>query len=312
MKLLDLIHPRFGAISICDVFIGAPRKEWALDDYDKDGRTKMDANYHLYADLELEDHGFNKGIVRLEFVNDDETISSIFLSVGFRDAVSLNKSNFRFLHDYLAQSDLFDTCSMDADDWTFRNGVNEIHVEMFEDSFSLEVYAPSASGIEPGKHYETGVLRTVAGLGSDEQDDWDEFLMEAKSRPAFDIDSFASRTVMLTYGREGDEYPCLWLILTEAELKANPEATASELTPDLLRMIVEKAGMKWEYWTEGMILSLLQGPTGQEPMELLEVEDGEGAKPMTELQLERTLNAIEFLDRERMEEPREWDKTPIG
>ena len=44
----------------------------------------------------------------------------------------------------------------------------------------------------------------------------------------------------------------------------------------------------------------------------LEVEDGEGAKPMTELQLERTLNAIEFLDRERMEEPREWDKTPIG
>ena len=302
MKLLDLIRPHFGAISICDAYIGEPRKEWALDDYDKDGRTKMDANYHLYADLELEDRGFEKGIVRFEFYNDDDTVSSIFLNVSFSDDVCLKKSHFRLLNEYLAQSDLFDDCSTDEDDWTFRNGINEIHVEVFEDSFTLEVYAPSASGIKPGKHYEMGVLRTVAGLGSDEQDDWEEFLMEAKSRPAFDVNLVASKTVMLTYGREGDEYPCLWLILTEDELKANPAIIASELTPDLLQMIVEKAGMKWEYWTEGMIRCLLQGPTGQEPMDLLEMEDGEGAKPMTELQLERTLNAIESIDNLRLRE----------
>ena len=118
--------------------------------------------------------------------------------------------------------------------------------------------------------------------------------------------------LMFTYNRAAEEYPSLWLILTEDEVKKNPAIMTKDLTVKTLKIIVEKAGMKWEYWTEGMIQSLLKGPTGQEPMELLEVEDGDGAKPMTTLQLKRVLNAIEFLDRERLKEPRAWDETPIG
>lgn len=304
MKLLDLIHPTFGAISICDAYIGESRKEWALDGYDKDGLTKMDANYHLYADLELDNRGFKDGIIRFEFDNNDDTISRLFLEVVFRDTVSLKKSKYLLLHDYLAQSDLFDDYSHNENDWTFRNGANEVHVEVFERSLTLEVYAPSDSGIEPGPHYERGVLRTVAGLGRGEQDDWEEFMTEANSKPAFDISSFASKTVMLTYGREAEEYPCLWLILTEESFKDNPGvATAEELTVETLKMIMMQAGMEGiDLLPERVLENIVFDPISREPMDLLEVEDGKDAKPMTVLQLERTLNAIKSLDISRQDE----------
>jgi len=182
MKLINLIKPHFGAISICNAFIGDSRKEEALDKYDKDGMTQMDANYHLYANLNLDDSGFEQGIVRFEFYNCDGTISQIFLDTCFKDAKSIEKSHIQALIDYLEQSELFDDCSHDESDRTFRNGINEIHIEVFANEVTIELYVPSASGIQPGDNYEKGVLRTVSSLYRGEQDEWSGFLEEATTK----------------------------------------------------------------------------------------------------------------------------------
>lgn len=182
MKLLNLIHPHFGAISICGAFVGDSRNEEALDRYDGDGITQMDANYHLYANLDLEDSGFEQGIVRFEFNNGDETISRIFLDVCFKDTGSIEKSHIQSLIHYLEQSELFDACSNDTRFLTFRNGINEIHIEVFDEEITFELYAPSASGIEPGENYEKGVLRTVSSLYRRERDDWNDYVKEATTK----------------------------------------------------------------------------------------------------------------------------------
>lgn len=120
------------------------------------------------------------------------------------------------------------------------------------------------------------------------------------------------KKVMLTYARAKEEYPSLWLVLTEREVKKNPWVTTDNLKPETLRMIVEKVGEKWEHWTSAMIQELIQGPNGDNPMLLLSVEDGEGVRQMTEAQLDEALRGIDLLDNESLETPREWDETPVG
>lgn len=178
MKLINLIMPHFGAISICRAFLGDSRNEEALDTYDKDGFTRMDANYHLYAILDLEDTGVEQGIVRFEFDNQDETISQIFLDVCFKDTESIEKSQIMNLIEYLELSELFDDYSHNKRDLTYRNGINEIHIEVFDNEVTIDLYAPSASGIQPGDNYEKGVLKTVSCLYRGEKDGWYDYLKE--------------------------------------------------------------------------------------------------------------------------------------
>ena len=283
MKLLDLIRPSFGAIGICRSYLGDSRKEHILDQYDKDGWTRMDANYHLFAKLDLEDSGFDEGFVRFEYDGNDSLVN-IVLDVIFEDSLCMRWSNYSVLYDYLLNSDYFDDCSR-TECWTFRNGINEVYCEVLDHELLLKVYPPSASGIEPMRNYELGVFRTVSNLIRGERDDWKEYLLES-----------SKNKVLLTYGRQNEDYPRLWLILTDDEVKMNPSVTTEDLRPETLRMRIEKAGMKWENWTEGMIHCLIQGPNGKEPMELLDVEDGNGEAPMTETQLDEALNRIEYLD----------------
>ena len=120
-----------------------------------------------------------------------------------------------------------------------------------------------------------------------------------------------SKNLTLTYSREDNDYPNLWLIIPMEEYLEN-QLEMMRLTPELLKKIVEAAGLKWEYWTEGMIQSLIKDPESQEPMELLDVVDAGNAKPMTEAQLDEALDIIEDLDNLRMKEPEPWDFTPMG
>ena len=123
-----------------------------------------------------------------------------------------------------------------------------------------------------------------------------------------------SKNLTLTYSREDNDYPNLWLIIPMEEYLEN-QLEMMRLTPELLKKIVEAAGLKWEYWTEGMIQSLIKDPESQEPMLLLEVEETDGYeldKPMTEAQLDEALDIIEDLDNLRMKEPAVWDFTPMG
>lgn len=121
-----------------------------------------------------------------------------------------------------------------------------------------------------------------------------------------------SKTI-LTYSREMEEYPALTLIVTDKELEANPELATSPLTAETLKKIMMQAGMKEEAetWPEKVLMNLVEDPVTKEPMELLEVEDAEGAKPMTASQLEKALGDVEALDEERTKEPTEWDETPM-
>ena len=176
MKFLDLIHPRFGAVSICDHFIGDFCGEYALDRYDKDGRSYLDASFNLSANLDLEDIGFDQGSVRFNFDSGDDSISDIVLDICFEDHASLEQSGINKLYGYLSESGYFDDCSKDKRCWTFRNGINEIFVEVFDEEFTIQVYSPSATGIEPKENYETGVLRTVSHLAKGYDDEWEDYL----------------------------------------------------------------------------------------------------------------------------------------
>lgn len=303
MKLINLIRPHFGAISICHAFVGDSRNEEALDRYDKDGMTQMDANYHLYANLALEDPGFEEGTVRFEYENEGETISRIFLDVCFKDAESIEKSHIQAFVDFLEQSELFDDYSYDDSDLTYRNGINEIHIEVFEDEVAIELYAPSASGIQPGDHYEKGVLQTVSSLYRGEQDEWSDFLKEA-----------TTKKVKLVYSRGGANYPYLWLVLKEEEYKKDTSISIMHLTIDILKRIMAQAGWEKEAksWVERSLGRYVFDPVTGEPMDLVQILFKEGVKPMTSEQLEESFNEIDFCDKERTAPPGVWDESPIG
>lgn len=121
-----------------------------------------------------------------------------------------------------------------------------------------------------------------------------------------------SKTI-LTYSRATEEYPSLWLVLKGKEAKENLELVTSPLTVETLKRIMAQAGMKEEAetWPEKVLTNLVEDPMSREPMELLGAEEDEDARPMTRRQLERVLDAVEALDAERLEEPREWDETPM-
>lgn len=303
MKLINLIRPHFGAISICGAFVGDSRHEEALDKYDKDGTTQMDANYHLYANLDLDDPGFEQGIVKYEFYNGDETISQIFLDVCFNNAESTKKSHIQAFIDYLEQSELFDDCSYSERDMTFRNGINEVHIEVFDEEVIIELYAPSASGTEPGDNYEKGVFQTVYNLVRGEQDEWSNFLKEA-----------TTKKVKLMYSRDGEDYPCLWLVLTEEEYKKDTSISTMHLTVDILKKIMAQAG--WgkdaEAWVDRSFERYVLDPVTWEPMDLVQILFEEGAKPMTNEQLDEAFEDINYFDKLRTSPPGVWDETPIG
>lgn len=303
MKLINLIRPHFGAISICNAFVGDSRNEEALDRYDKDCMTQMDANYHLYANLNLEDQGFEQGIVRFEFDNGDETISRIFLDVCFKDAESIEKSHIQAFVDYLEQSDLFDDYTPFKGDPIFRNGINEIHIELYEDEVTIELYAPSASGLQPLDNYEKGVFRTVSSLYRGEQDEWPDYLKEA-----------TTKKVKLMYSRDDAEYPCLWLVLTEEDFKNNPSKYTMHLTVGILREIMVQAGWEKEAesWVDRSLERYVLDPVTWEPMDLVQILFKEGAKPMTSEQLDKAFEDIDYWDNERTAPPGVWDETPIG
>lgn len=301
MKLLDLIRPHFGAISICGAFLGDARKEDVLGKFDKDGEVQMNANYYPYARLALEDAGFDKGFVRFEY-DDRDLLSRIFLDIEFEDKSDILWAN-RILYDYLSQSEYFDDHSYDEQKWTFLNGINEISVDVFEHELTLELNLPSASGIEPDEQFEVGVLRTISSLIREESDGWDKYV------------SFSTmKKIMLTYRREDEEYPDLWLLLPEDEVKKSPYLFSMHLTTEILKMIMVQAGMEFEAeaWVETILENIVFDPVSREPMDCFIIEDGTRERPMTREELEDAFKDIEYWDNERTAPPGVWDETPIG
>ena len=114
--------------------------------------------------------------------------------------------------------------------------------------------------------------------------------------------------VTLIFSRKTDLAPTLWVVVPKKEAD---KLQTGLLTPELLKEMVETAGLKWQYWTEGMIQKLILGPTNQEPMEVVTVT--EPVSPMGEDQLVKVLDEIEAEDNQiLLEEPRGWDFTPKG
>ena len=175
MKLFNIIKPHHGAICICNSFLGDARDEEALDRYDIDGSTKMDANYHLYADLELDEPWFEKGIVRLEFYGDDNTVKKIVLDLVMKDGYSTDHMGLNVLYDYLDDTGLFDFHPT-FDGFVYRNGINDLFIEDFERELIMELYPPSDSGSECGPNFEKGAIQTVSALLHNVGDDWKEYL----------------------------------------------------------------------------------------------------------------------------------------
>lgn len=302
MKLLDIIRPRFGAISVCGSFLGDSRNEIALDRYDKEGITRQDANYDLFADLKLDGVGVIISIVRLEYdVND--SLSRIYLEVGFKNAFELKQSHLWVLKDYLEQSEFFDSYLCEEKRWAFWNCINEIRCEQSDTGFVLEVYPPWAMGDMPKEDYSFSTARTVSSLIRREHEDWMNFAEEAMAKK-----------VKLQYSRELEEYPCLWLVVHEEEFKQNPTVFTMGLTKDLLRRIMVQAGWREvsESWCDKSFENVILDPITHEPMELAQWEYSERVKPMTDEELEKTLDEIDLIDRERTSPPPVWDETPIG
>ena len=302
MKLLDLIRPRFGAISVCGSFLGDSRNERALDKYDEDGITRQDANCHLFANLKLDDVGALNRIVRLEYDKYD-SLSRIYLEVQFKETSSLEQSHLWILKDYLRQSEFFDSYLCEDKHWVFWNCINEIYCEQSDTGFVLEVYPPWAKGDMPKEDYVFSTARTVSSLIRREREDWMAFAEEAMAKK-----------VKLKYSRESDEYPCLWLVVREEEFKQNPARFVLHLTNDLLRRIMAQAGWQEasESWEDNYLKRIILDPISLEPMELVQVDFSERVKPMSEEQFEKILNEIDVLDRERTSPPPVWDESPVG
>ena len=121
---------------------------------------------------------------------------------------------------------------------------------------------------------------------------------------------------ILTYARALEDYPEIWVVLTEKEVKADPTITTRELTAETMKKIMMQAGMvdkKGQIPPAAQPLLLVNDPESQEPMALTDaevVEDAE-AKPMTLHQLETAIEEIENLDQTRLT-PGVWDETPVG
>lgn len=293
MKLLDIIRPRFGVISICKAFIGDHRKEDVLDSYDKEGWTHQDANYNFYAKLELEETGVEDAIVRFEY-DVDNTLFRIFLNVVFKSEADKRRSHFWVLQDYLSQSEYFDEWPRGKQAWTFRNGINVIHCEESEEELTLEVYNPWESGEGPVSDFNSSVLRTVANLVRKERDDWFDFVKES-----------ITKKVILYYCRESEEYPYLWLVVTEEEFKGGSSHFPMHLTKEVLRRIMEQAGWKNAAESQGdnSMDHIILDPITWKPMDLEKWEMTEQAKPMTDEELEKALDEIEYWDRDRTSPP---------
>ena len=289
MKLLELIRPRFGSISICSSFLGDSRNEIALDRYDKDGITRQDANYNLYATLNLEDEGFREGMVRLEY-DEDNYVTKIHLEAYFKDAASLKKSHLWVLRDYLSQSDYFEDCSFEDNTWAFWNFINQIHCEESETAFFLEIYPIWAEGDVPSQDYAFHANRTVSSIIRHEQDDWMAFAEEAMAKK-----------IKLCYSRESEDYPSLWLVIREEEFKQNPSLFTMHLTKDLLRRIMTQADWKYEAesWGDNSLERIIYDPVSGEPMVLIQMESSEMVKPMTFEQLDKAFDEIGYGDKER-------------
>lgn len=302
MKLLELIHPYFGAISICDSFLGDSLKENVLDKYDRDGKTRGDAITYLLADLDLEDPGFNKGWVHFKY-NNDGILTQIVLYVEFDDSTFIMWSN-RILYDYLDQSEYFDDYSNDERKWTYRNGINEVSTEVLEQELTMTVNLPLVSRIEPDDSIDTGVLRTVSNLIRRERDEWDHYVLVSTMKKK-----------MLAYSRESEDYPLLWLLIPEEEYENAPFSYMPHLTTKILRMIMTQSGMEFEAeaWSEKSLERIVFDPISCEPMNCVEIEDGTREKPMTREELEEALDGIEYWDNVRTAPPGGgWDETPIG
>lgn len=177
MKLLDLINFRFGAISICNAFLGDPFKKKVLDKYDKDGHADWDDDDCLCANLSLDDPGFKYGTVQFEY-DEDNTLSNIVILVEFEDEASRRLSNYLLLKKYLSNSPFFGRLSLLDDSFGGWNGINEISIWELDNGLKVSLENPWASDEAPSSDYKYAVLHTISALARGEQPDWDAFVQK--------------------------------------------------------------------------------------------------------------------------------------
>ena len=175
MKLLDLINFRFGAISICDAFLGDPFKKKVLDKYDKDGHADWDDDDYLCAHLSLDDPGFKYGSALFEY-DEDNVLSNITLLVEFEDEASRRQSNYGLLKKYLSKSPYFGRLDLLDDSFGGWNGINEISIWEYDNGLKMSLNSPWASDQVPGSDRNYAVLRTISALSRGEKDGWEDFV----------------------------------------------------------------------------------------------------------------------------------------
>ena len=173
LKLQQLIKPSFGSISICGCSLGDSRKENLLDSYDKDGTTRTDRNYNLYANLQLGELGFSGGFIRLEYDTQDK-LSRVVLTASYSVPYTRRLSYIQILIEYLNDSEYYDSI-LEESSFCFRNALNELIIQFYDQEIVIELYSSSASGKEPGEHFESGALKTVSMLSKGKKDGWEDY-----------------------------------------------------------------------------------------------------------------------------------------
>ena len=79
-------------------------------------------------------------------------------------------------------------------------------------------------------------------------------------------------------------------------------------------IIMELAGWKTAAysWQDNSMDHIILDPVSLEPMDLVKWEKGDDLWPMTDEQLDKALEEIEYWDKDRTSPPGVWDETPIG
>lgn len=273
--ILKLIQPSFGAISICDSYLGEPVKEHLLDRYDKNGVTLTNDKGKLIANLQLSEMGFVGGFVELAV--EDGKVSGASIVASFSVPAAKMKSYVSLLTDYLREGGFFDETVEDDGyvcSYCFRNALNAITFGFFDEQIHIELTPSSKLSLSPGPRHESGAIETVARLVRGEKDCWPEYYVEKLKesfRPGYKAKIPTKQNTdndvqdALTGATENEEVLLVWLEFVAREYKSKPrlqkvleQAKAYTNEDDDIIIVCQVGIQSQKDWFESNVLEGLQ------------------------------------------------------
>ena len=183
-RLLDILHPLFGSVSICECSLGDAERDDMLVKYANDGVVKRDLKGNLSANLTLRSRSFVGGFVRLSF-DSAKKIERVFLVMSTEEKDEWLQTYISPFTDYLLTKGYYET-KLDAanNHFLFRNALNEITIEIYDGQIVLDLHYPDDSVETHTLAFQEGASKTLEMMNSNATDKWRMSLMQRRAEDA--------------------------------------------------------------------------------------------------------------------------------